>query len=78
MICKIFLTYIPDSEISVINNSENYDKYLVKVGKLIYESKLIYDITDGMFDPTVGPIVNEWGFRPDKIDKVLIEAEINH
>ena len=74
---RIFSTYIPDSEISVINNSEGRINVSKEFGKLIYESKLIYDITDGMFDPTVGPIVNKWGFGPDKIDKVPSEAEIN-
>ena len=30
-----------------------------------------------MFDPTVGPLVNKWGFGPDRINKVPSEAEIN-
>ena len=73
---RIFSTYIPDSEISIVNKSDSRVRVSDEFGKLIEESKLIYEITDGMFDPTVGPLVNKWGFGPDKIDKVPSEAEI--
>ena len=39
---RIFSTYIPDSEISVINNSEGRINVSKEFGKLINESKLIY------------------------------------
>ncbi|WP_424963203.1 FAD:protein FMN transferase [Ekhidna sp.] len=59
-------TYISDSEISRLN----------KTGSLTYESKFIYpvlkaskevfDQTRGTFDPSLGPLVQAWGFGPDK------------
>ena len=74
---KVFSTYIPDSEISVVNNSIGRMNVSKEFAKLITESKLIHEITGGMFDPTVGPLVNKWGFGPDRIDKIPSEAEIN-
>ena len=74
---KIFSTYIPDSEISIVNRSNGQIRVSDEFGKLFSESKIIYHATDGMFDPTVGPLVNVWGFGPDRIDKVPSEAEIN-
>ena len=74
---NIFSTYIPDSEISIVNRSNGRIRVSDEFGKLISESEIIYHITDGMFDPTVGPLVNKWGFGPDRINKVPSEAEIN-
>lgn len=59
-------TYIPESEISRFNREA-----LVKFESpffypVLSRSKEIYKKTDGAFDPTVGPLVNAWGFGPDK------------
>ena len=35
--------------------------YLLPV---LQQSKVVFDNTDGAFDPTVGPLVNIWGFGP--------------
>ena len=32
---------------------------------MIDRSKLLYAKTEGAFDPTVGPLVNLWGFGPE-------------
>lgn len=59
-------TYIPDSEISRLN----------RLGDLEFESKFflpvlraseeVYKKTNGSFDPSIGPLVQAWGFGPDK------------
>ncbi len=59
-------TYIDDSEIS------NFNTY----GELIYSSPYFYPVlslskevftsTKGAFDPTIAPLVNAWGFGPEK------------
>ena len=74
---KIFSTYIPDSEISLVNRSIGKVRVSDEFGKLISESKSIYELTGGMFDPTVGPLVNKWGFGPETIDNLPNEREIN-
>ncbi len=73
---NIFSTYIPNSEISIINKSDGRIKVSNEFGKLITESRIIYNITDGMFDPTVGPLVNNWGFGPDSFENVPSKKRI--
>lgn len=69
-------TYIPISDISRINKGDT----TVVVDDLFLEvfekSKKIYRETDGYFDPTVGNLVNAWGFGPKKEKKNLTDLEI--
>lgn len=64
---KSLSTYIPDSEISRFNDTDTCfifeSKYFYPV---LEASKTVYENTNGAFDPTVGPLVNAWGFGPDK------------
>ncbi len=58
-------TYIPDSDISRINYGDttiSVDHMFQDVFKL---SKEIHAKTNGYFDPTVGVLVNAWGFGPE-------------
>ena len=58
-------TYIPNSEISRFNRDSCFtfeSQYFLPVLKT---SKIVYENTSGAFDPTVGPLVNAWGFGPD-------------
>ena len=61
-------TYDPTSEISQFNQSEDLntwfpvsDLFAITTAKALGFS----DISNGAFDPTVGSIVNLWGFGPD-------------
>ena len=71
-------TYIPDSEISNLNREgflELDSKFFFPVLKL---SREIYEKTNGAFDPSVGPLVQAWGFGPNKsipnLDSGMIDS----
>lgn len=63
-------TYIPTSEISRFNKSNSFkfdSPYFYKVTDVSYS---IYELTGGAFDPSIGPLINTWGFGSTKdIDK---------
>ena len=56
-------TYIDTSIISRVNNNESVkvDNHFVNV---FNTSKKIFDKTKGKFDPSIGILVNFWGFGP--------------
>jgi thiamine biosynthesis lipoprotein len=59
-------TYIPTSDISKINGGDSLlvvDDHFVTVYKQATE---IWNTTEGFFDPTVGALVNAYGFGPGK------------
>jgi len=63
---QIFSTYIADSEISLFNDSKTTEWQPVST-ELIYVLSSAVDIsqqTQGLYDVTVGPLVNLWGFGP--------------
>jgi FAD:protein FMN transferase len=77
-------TYIAESEIDNVNNK--YKDSALKISPwfaevLGFSLKLAED-TGGVFDPTLGPLVNLWGFGPNGIRKVplnvLIEQTKNY
>jgi len=60
-------TYIPDSELSLLNRAEPGQPHEVPAELMfvLQEAQRISDWTEGAFDVTVGPLVNLWGFGPD-------------
>ena len=64
-------TYIPSSDISRINKGDTtivIDAYFEEV---FYKSEKIFNETNGDFDPTIGVLVNAWGFGPgDKLENL--------
>jgi len=70
-------TYIPDSDISKINRGDStvvVDKMFQEVFRL---SKEIHEKTNGYFDPTVGTLVNAWGFGPGRqmtLDSMRVDS----
>lgn len=67
-------TYIPDSEISRFNRNDT----------IVYQSSFMYPVlkmsqemyvnSKGAYDPTIGPLVNAWGFGPKK--KTMLDSAI--
>ncbi len=75
-------TYREDSEISKINRNEvtTVDDHF----KMVFNtSKQIFEETEGVFDPTIGAVVNAWNFGPKgkvvgldalKIDSLMVSV----
>ncbi|MDG1277013.1 MAG: FAD:protein FMN transferase [Algoriphagus sp.] len=57
-------TYIPDSEISQFNSADSLLFKLPYLPQVLNASKKVFQNTNGAFDPTIGPLVNVWGFGP--------------
>lgn len=58
--------YIPTSDISRINRGEK-DVVIDAYFRTVYDfSREVYEKTEGYFDPSVGALVNAWGFGPEK------------
>ena len=74
---KSLSTYIPTSDISRINKGDStviVDDLFLEVFK---KSKRIHKETNGYFDPTVGNLVNAWGFGPNREKRNLKSEEVN-
>ncbi|GGZ19028.1 FAD:protein FMN transferase [Echinicola pacifica] len=57
-------TYISDSELSQFNQQDTLAYLTEFFPSILKKSKAINEQTQGAFDPTVGPLVNSWGFGP--------------
>ena len=78
---QIFSTYIPESQISRFNegDTERWVEVDIDFVTVVTEAQKISELTDGAFDPTVGPLVEEWGFgnrQRDSIPDPLVLAEL--
>jgi thiamine biosynthesis lipoprotein len=73
-------TYIPTSDISKINRGDTtivVDALFRDVFKISNE---VYQKTNGYFDPTVGALVNAWGFGPGpeiEMDSSKVDSLLN-
>ncbi|MEN8886989.1 MAG: FAD:protein FMN transferase [Winogradskyella sp.] len=65
-------TYMADSDISKLNRNEitTVDSHFKRVFEA---SKLIYRTTEGVFDPTIGNVVNAWNFGAEQ-NKFLTDS----
>jgi thiamine biosynthesis lipoprotein len=62
-------TYMSMSDISKINTGDTTVVVDALFQEVYQKSKRIHTETDGYFDPTVGFLVNAWGFGPKKTKK---------
>ncbi len=58
-------TYRPNADISKFNQADSFVYNLPYFYPALKRSKLIYEQTNGAFDPSVGPLINAWGFGPE-------------
>lgn len=60
-------TYDPNSELSRFNRNPSTDWIAVspELQQVVADGLQISDLSNGMFDITVGPLVNLWGFGPE-------------
>lgn len=73
-------TYNPQSIISKINRNEKHTKLDAYFITCFNEAKVVWSITNGAFDPTVYPLVNAWGFGPEKksnLEQQKIDSLLN-
>jgi len=70
-------TYIPNSELSKLNREGKIKYRSPYLYSVLTLSKEVFENSDGAFDPTVGPLVNAWGFGKDKklrMDSTYIDS----
>ncbi len=70
--------YLPDNDLARLNQSAGLGA--VRVNSDLFEvirwSKLYWEQTDGAFDPTVGPLLELWGFSQKSRDTIPSKEEI--
>lgn len=78
-------TYIPDSELSRLNQSSTSDWQDLSddLYFVIAHANKVSVMTEGAFDITVGPLVNLWGFGPEAStreipDESLLQSTVQH
>lgn len=72
-------TYRPDSELSRFNQYSGSDWVAAspELLSVLEEARAVSRLSGGAFDVSVGPLVNLWGFGPEKhLDQAPSEAEI--
>ncbi len=77
LVNKSLSTYMPTSDISKINQGDTtivVDDMFVEVFE---KAKKIYKETDGYFDPTIGRLIDAYGFGSGKEKKNLTTEEIS-
>ncbi|MEQ8338515.1 MAG: FAD:protein FMN transferase [Cyclobacteriaceae bacterium] len=75
-------TYINDSEISRLNQLQEIQNPSDMFKVVMKKSEEIWIATYGAFDPTIGPLVNAWGFgpngKPNFLDSVVVDSLIQY
>ena len=66
VINKSMSTYIPGSDISKINLGDSTLRVDHMFREVFELSKSVYEESNGYFDPTVGVLVDAWGFGPGR------------
>ena len=72
-------TYIEDSDISKFNNLQSSEPFSLDpwLHHVLKFSLSVAKLTKGVYDPTVGPLVNLWGFGPTERRSFPSDKEIS-
>ena len=70
-------TYVPNSIVSKINRNETTTLDAFFEENYIISQKM-YELSNGFFDPTIGTLVDAYGFGPDKLKKINDPTEIKN
>ena len=70
-------TYEPMSDLSKINRGDSTIQVTAYFKEVFEKSTRIYKETNGVFDPTIGVLVNAWGFGPNGEIPNLEEEQIS-
>lgn len=76
-----FSGYIPNSIVSRINRNDSTALFDDQFAEVYQKSVEVFRETHGAFDLTVGPLVNIWGFGPEKrakIDSTTIDSLLQY
>lgn len=76
---KVFSTYIPTSQISIVNNNDTVCGVSDDFKYVLSKSQEVAKNTNNYFDPTVMPLVNAWGFgyeKPESLPSDSLVASI--
>ncbi len=75
---QVLSTYIQDSELSEFNRSEVNQWHPASSTFLtvLNAARGIYELSQGAFDPSIGPLVNLWGFGPEVTVEFPTETEL--
>ena len=74
---QLMSTYLPESELSRFNAADAamWTPVSDETLMVIEQSRRLYEVTGGAFDPTVGPVVDLWGFGPKGRQDQIPSAE---
>jgi len=74
-------TYMPTSDISRINAGDSTIVVDAMFREVFELSGKVFKATDGYFDPTVGALVNAWGFGPGtelEMDSIKVDSLLDY
>ena len=76
---RLMSTYQPDSEVSRFNDSSSTEPFAVspETAAVVAMALQVSEESGGAFDITVGPLVDAWGFGPDKTRLSPSQEEID-
>lgn len=74
-------TYIPDSDISKINDGDSTIQVDYMFQEVFAISDMVHEASRGYFDPTVGVLADAWGFGPGtqlKLDSLKVDSLLEY